>query len=196
METYFGHVRTPADAIKLLEACRIGLLPRLQRRLSEKERQSIKPGSVFVWDKRETGMHNWTDGKSWSETKGTGGFRTYCETKGKPGSLMKQSFSITIPSGQLLHLISYYAQHYANSDELPQPTTDPKLRHAVPTKDIYPDFTFQEQWSIELDFPPTSSPQQKAFSCIECQKDFDRQDDLNRHSELSTRPVVFLLIKF
>ncbi|KAJ5240163.1 hypothetical protein N7468_004782 [Penicillium chermesinum] len=27
METYFGHVRTPADAIILFEACRIGLLP-------------------------------------------------------------------------------------------------------------------------------------------------------------------------
>lgn len=48
METYNGHVRTPADAIILFEACRLGLLPRVQRRLSEKERQSIKSGSVFV----------------------------------------------------------------------------------------------------------------------------------------------------
>ena len=50
METYTGHVRTPADAIILFEACRLGLLPRVQRRLSEKERQNIKSGSVFVWD--------------------------------------------------------------------------------------------------------------------------------------------------
>ena len=56
METYNGHVRTPADAILLFEACRLGLLPRVQRRLSEKERQSIKSGSVFVWDEREAGM--------------------------------------------------------------------------------------------------------------------------------------------
>ena len=55
METYRGCVRTPADAIKLFEACRIGLLPRVQRRLSEKERQSIRSGSIFVWDEREAG---------------------------------------------------------------------------------------------------------------------------------------------
>src|SRR5207302_639160 len=53
METYHGHVRSPADAIILFEACRLGLLPRVQRRLSEKERQNIKSGSVFVWDERE-----------------------------------------------------------------------------------------------------------------------------------------------
>ena len=53
MDTYYGHIRSPADAIKLFEACRLGLFPRVQRRLSEKERQSIKSGSVFVWDERE-----------------------------------------------------------------------------------------------------------------------------------------------
>lgn len=56
METYYGHVRTPADAIILFEACRLGLLPRVQGRLSEKERQSIRSGSVFVWDEHEAGM--------------------------------------------------------------------------------------------------------------------------------------------
>lgn len=43
METYYGHVRTPADAIILFEACRIGLLPQLQRPLFKEERQSIGP---------------------------------------------------------------------------------------------------------------------------------------------------------
>ncbi|KAF2726139.1 hypothetical protein K431DRAFT_280158 [Polychaeton citri CBS 116435] len=56
METYHGHVRTPVDAIFFFEACRIGLLPRVQRRLSEKERQSIKSGSVFVWYESEARM--------------------------------------------------------------------------------------------------------------------------------------------
>ena len=74
METYHGHVRTPNDAILLFEACRIGLLPRVQRRLSEKERQQIKSGSVFVWDEREAGMRRWTDGKSWSASRVSGSF--------------------------------------------------------------------------------------------------------------------------
>ena len=85
METYIGHVRTPADAILLFEACRLGLLPRVQRRLSEKERQSIKSGSVFVWDEREAGMRRWTDGKSWSASRVSGSFLTYREMEGKRG---------------------------------------------------------------------------------------------------------------
>ena len=85
METYYGHVRTPADAIILFEACRIGLLPRVQRRLSEKERQSIRSGSVFVWDEREAGMRRWTDGKGWSASRVSGSFLTYREMEGKRG---------------------------------------------------------------------------------------------------------------
>lgn len=85
METYSGHVRTPSDAIILFEACRIGLLPRVQRRLSEKERQSIKSGSVFVWDEHEAGMRRWTDGKSWSASRVSGSFLTYREMEGKRG---------------------------------------------------------------------------------------------------------------
>jgi hypothetical protein len=86
METYQGHVRTPQDAIILFEACRIGLLPRVQRRLSEKERQLIKSGSVFVWDEREAGMRRWTDGKSWSASRVSGSFLTYREMEGKRGA--------------------------------------------------------------------------------------------------------------
>ncbi|KAG8665269.1 Gluconate transport-inducing protein [Fusarium poae] len=85
METYRGYVQTPADAIRLLEACRLGVLPRLQRRLSGKERQSIRSGSVFVWDERETGMRRWTDGKSWSASRIAGGFLIYRELKAKRG---------------------------------------------------------------------------------------------------------------
>src|SRR5271169_1107954 len=85
METYYGHVRTPNDAILLFEACRLGVLQRVQRRLSEKERASIRSGSVFVWDEREAGMRRWTDGKSWSASRVSGSFLTYREMEGKRG---------------------------------------------------------------------------------------------------------------
>ena len=85
METYNGHVSSPGDAIILFEACRLGILPRVQRRLSEKERQSIRTGSVFVWDEREAGMRRWTDGKSWSASRVSGSFLTYREMEGKRG---------------------------------------------------------------------------------------------------------------
>ncbi|KUI72354.1 cAMP-independent regulatory protein pac2 [Cytospora mali] len=182
METYHGLVRTPADAIKLFEACRVGLLPRVQRRLSEKERQSIRSGSVFVWDEREAGMRRWTDGKSWSASRVSGSFLTYREMEGKRGGgfgtsrrsagktpdsgggsdvdpddgepdgyrykadgLMKQSFSITTSQGQHLHLISYYSRPHPNEPELPQPSTDPSLRHIVPVKGMYPESSMNEQ---------------------------------------------------
>ena len=174
METYIGHVRTPADAIVLFEACRIGLLPRVQRRLSEKERQSIKPGSVFVWDEREAGMRRWTDGKSWSASRVSGSFLTYREMEGKrggngdktsregsnndgdsdggpdgyrykPDGLIKQSFSITTNGSQHLHLISYYSRSMTAMQSLLQPTTDSQLRHIRPEKGLYPESTVHEQ---------------------------------------------------
>ncbi|KAM7220720.1 Gti1/Pac2 family domain containing protein [Rhypophila decipiens] len=86
LETYHGSVKTPADAIKLFEACRIGMLPRVQRRLSEKERGLITSGSVFVWDEKEAGMRRWTDGKSWSASRVSGSFLTYREMEGKRSS--------------------------------------------------------------------------------------------------------------
>jgi Gti1/Pac2 family transcription factor len=180
METYHGYVRTPADAIKLFEACRLGLLPRVQRRLSEKERQSIRSGSVFVWDEREAGMRRWTDGKSWSASRVSGSFLTYREMEGKRGSgfgnsrrsngrtpdsgrlsdedpdgepegyrykadgLMKQSFSITTSQGQHLHLISYYSRPHPGAPDLPQPSTDPTLRHIVPAKGMYPESSLHD----------------------------------------------------
>ncbi|KAI0015773.1 Gti1/Pac2 family-domain-containing protein [Xylariomycetidae sp. FL0641] len=181
METYHGLVRTPADAIKLFEACRLGLLPRVQRRLSEKERQSIRSGSVFVWDEREAGMRRWTDGKSWSASRVSGSFLTYREMEGKRGSgfggtsrrgngrtpengrlsdedqdgepegyrykadgLMKQSFSITTQQGQHLHLISYYSRPQPGAPDLPQPSTDPQLRHIVPAKGMYPETSLHD----------------------------------------------------
>lgn len=97
METYNGLVRTPTDAIILFEACRLGLLPRVQRRLSEKERQSIRSGSVFVWDEREAGMRRWTDGKSWSASRVSGSFLTYREMEGKRGS---SSFGSSTPGNR------------------------------------------------------------------------------------------------
>ena len=52
METYYGHVRTPADAIILFEACRIGLLPRVVavslRALRPEEARHLRVGEVTM----------------------------------------------------------------------------------------------------------------------------------------------------
>ncbi|KAH8586735.1 Gti1/Pac2 family-domain-containing protein [Bisporella sp. PMI_857] len=177
METYRGHLRTPADAIKLFEACRLGLLPRLQRRLSQKERQSISSGSVFVWDEREAGMRRWTDGgefappsvrRSQGKTPESGrGSDEDRDMDGeepdrhkyKPDGLMKQSFSITTSNRQHLHLISYYSRPHANAPDLPRPTTDPQLRHIVPVKGMYPEATVHKSSGPAVTRTPTQSPE-------------------------------------
>ena len=85
MTTYHGRIRTAADAIILLEACRLGLLPQVRRRLSEKDRHSVKSGAVFAWDERESGIRRWTDGKLWSASRVSGPFLIYREMEGKRG---------------------------------------------------------------------------------------------------------------
>ncbi|KAL0632432.1 Gluconate transport-inducing protein [Maublancomyces gigas] len=138
METYNGCVWSPHDALVLFEACRIGLLPRVQRRLSLEEVQNIKPGSIFVWEEGETTIKKWTDWKYWSVSRVVGSFFVCMEMeslresmnipgeyRSKPDGLMKQSFSY-----QTLHLISYYASSDPSSPNLMQPTQDPALKQA------------------------------------------------------------------
>lgn len=182
METYHGHVRTPIDAIILFEACRQGILNRVQRRLSDKERLAITSGSVFVWDEREAGMRRWTDGKSWSASRVSGSFLTYREMEGKRSDnvddedsnkqdtddsasgdgyrykqdgLMKQSFSIETTDGCKLHLISYYSRAHITSDKLMQPSNDPNLKHIQIPSGVYPDSTpSMDSHHIHSGMPP------------------------------------------
>lgn len=54
-ETFHGFIETTQDVLLVFEGCRRGLLPRICRRLQEKERRMIQSGSVFVFDERESG---------------------------------------------------------------------------------------------------------------------------------------------
>lgn len=60
-ETFHGYVETTQDVLLIFEGCRRGLLPRICRRLQEKERKMIRSGSVFVFDERESGtvLNTW-----------------------------------------------------------------------------------------------------------------------------------------
>ncbi|KAF7724896.1 hypothetical protein EC973_000555 [Apophysomyces ossiformis] len=150
METYFGYIKTPQDALLILEGCRRGRLWRIDRRLSSKERQRIQSGSVFVFDEREAGMRRWTDGRTWSPSRVLGSFLTYreLETKRprrfplhctyKPNGLIKQSFSICTATNQKIHLISYYTKVDALTNTLRRPSADPTLNDIVIPKGLYP----------------------------------------------------------
>ncbi|KAJ2617449.1 Gluconate transport-inducing protein [Coemansia sp. RSA 1365] len=82
-ETYHGFIDTAYDALLVFEACNSGLLPKVQRRFSDRERQTIRSGAVYVWDEEETGMRRWTDGRTWSPSRVHGCFLIYYELEGR-----------------------------------------------------------------------------------------------------------------
>jgi hypothetical protein len=55
IETFNGFVETTQDALLIFEACRRNILPKIARRLLEKERKLVRSGSVFVFDQKESG---------------------------------------------------------------------------------------------------------------------------------------------
>ncbi|RKP25784.1 gluconate transport inducer 1/Pac2, partial [Syncephalis pseudoplumigaleata] len=79
METYFGYIETVQDALLIFESCRIGALPRVHRRLNERERRWLRSGSVYVWDEEESDVRRWTDGRLWSPSRIRGRFLVYRE---------------------------------------------------------------------------------------------------------------------
>ncbi|KAJ2006933.1 Gluconate transport-inducing protein, partial [Coemansia thaxteri] len=82
-ETYHGFIDTAHDALIIFEACNKGILPRVQRRFSDRERRTIRSGAVYVWDEEETGMRRWTDGRTWSPSRVHGCFLIYYELEGR-----------------------------------------------------------------------------------------------------------------
>lgn len=112
-ETYHGLILTLQDALLVLEATRLNILPKVKRRLNDTERKNITAGSVFAWNETECGMKRWTDGKTWLASKVKGPFLTYQENdltrNVLPNGLIKQSFSLTTKQNEKFHLIAYYS---------------------------------------------------------------------------------------
>lgn len=49
----FADLRFSWRSIYILEAVRLGLVPRVTRRLTGHERSTIRPGTVWVWEEGE-----------------------------------------------------------------------------------------------------------------------------------------------
>lgn len=54
-ETFHGFIESTTDTLLVFEACRQGILPKINRRLQERERGAVKSGTVFVFDEKESG---------------------------------------------------------------------------------------------------------------------------------------------
>ncbi|KAJ3335811.1 hypothetical protein HDU93_004383 [Gonapodya sp. JEL0774] len=153
-------LKTTNDALLLFEACRLNLLKRVQRRLSEAERQQcIRSGAVFVWDEEESGIRRWTDGKAWSASRIHGSFLLYKEVQNKPkgrvragphslgvdpyileGGLVKKALSICTGDNKRQHLVSYYSVEDLRDGRIRTPSEVSHLAGiAIPTE-MYPEF--------------------------------------------------------
>ncbi|EOR04117.1 cAMP-independent regulatory protein pac2 [Wallemia ichthyophaga EXF-994] len=80
MDNHKLFIGSTYDGLLVLEASRLGLLPRVTRRLKESERRLVQSGSVFVFDEHESGIKRWTDGLIWSPSRILGNFLIYRET--------------------------------------------------------------------------------------------------------------------
>ncbi|KAJ1933627.1 Gluconate transport-inducing protein [Linderina macrospora] len=147
METYRGCIETTDDALLIFEACRLGMLQRVSRRLVEDERNCIQSGSVYVWDESESGIRRWTDGKRWSPSRVNGCFLIYTELEPKtstsspssrPG-LVKKALSLFTAHASKLHLVCYYNKEDLNSGKLMTPSQDPLLCKLPIPRSLYPD---------------------------------------------------------
>ncbi|ODO09405.1 hypothetical protein I350_03005 [Cryptococcus amylolentus CBS 6273] len=138
-------LKSPVDAIHILEAVRLGIVPRVTRRLTGHERSLIRPGTVWVWEEEETNMRRWTDGRRWGASRvGNGGFLVYNESleslspphaggdmpygdpyyqipPRRPDSLVKQTYSTSMThpvTGKVkkFHVVAYASKHNPGGD--------------------------------------------------------------------------------
>ncbi|KAI0342924.1 hypothetical protein BDW22DRAFT_1330010 [Trametopsis cervina] len=148
---FCGFVETTADALRLIQAARCGLVPRITRRLNELERRSmIRSGAVFVFSVEESGIKRWTDGYTWTPSRISGNFLVYREvveranrnvypTSGaddmhraeghgtlKIQGLIKKTITVKI-GGSDHHLICYYTHDDVRSGRLQRPTMIPSI---------------------------------------------------------------------
>ncbi|KAL7419986.1 Global transcription regulator sge1 [Cryptotrichosporon argae] len=90
-----GMINNTHDALLVFEAARRGMIPRVTRRLIDRERAMVQSGAVFVFDEHESGIKRWTDGLLWSPSRILGNFLIYRETlkdaKGERESPKKKS---------------------------------------------------------------------------------------------------------
>ncbi|RXK37296.1 hypothetical protein M231_05438 [Tremella mesenterica] len=96
-----GYIETTFDALLVFEAARRGMIPRVTRRLIERERGMVQSGAVFVFDEHESGIKRWTDGLIWSPSRILGNFLVYRETDKRanpPPTPMSNNANSTSPS--------------------------------------------------------------------------------------------------
>lgn len=69
-------IRNADDALKVFYAVHTGVLPLVTRRLNEAERDALRPGCVYVWEKDDAAapstaprLQRFTEGRKWGPSR-------------------------------------------------------------------------------------------------------------------------------
>ncbi|KAI8994480.1 Gti1/Pac2 family-domain-containing protein [Pilobolus umbonatus] len=97
-KTFHGFIENTHDTLLIIEACRNKMLPTINRRLIERERATIKSGTIIVFDESESGIKRWTDGFLWSPSRILGNFLVYRELASRENRKIEDDSSALIKS--------------------------------------------------------------------------------------------------
>lgn len=139
------HIRSADDAHKVFYAVQLGLLPKIEKRLDAHERQALRPGDVYVWEKKgptgdafSVGMERFTEGKSWTASRVREDFLMYFEnvkkTKGRGGQRAKASENMIVRPGEHDQFIKQTYSVYRNDPEGDPQADSPDEKPKEPRK--------------------------------------------------------------
>ncbi|KAI8854236.1 Gti1/Pac2 family-domain-containing protein, partial [Chytridium lagenaria] len=79
IETFYGFISSPVDALHVVQACRQGQLKALNERPKTHDRNAVRSGSIIVFDESGSRMRRWRDGMKWTPSRISGPFLIYRE---------------------------------------------------------------------------------------------------------------------
>ncbi|KAJ7286146.1 Gti1/Pac2 family-domain-containing protein [Mycena rebaudengoi] len=141
---FYGNIETTVDALRIVHAASLGIVPRVQHRLDRLEQKShIVSGATFVYQTHES------DGLSWSPSHVDGNFLVYNQVdrpdKRAPdlepsvpltGGLRKRTLSVELEE-ILYHLVTYSTRNDLNLDRLKRPSSFPELMALRPPPELF-----------------------------------------------------------
>ncbi|ELA41630.1 uncharacterized protein VICG_01378 [Vittaforma corneae ATCC 50505] len=102
-ESYYGCIHSETECKSLIEKAKKGEILTVKKRLNQREKTLIRPGSVFVYTEEESNVKRWTDKKEWSPSRVQGCFLVYKELHGQ---LMKKTYASSQNDG-IYHVVAY-----------------------------------------------------------------------------------------
>ncbi|KAM0680959.1 Global transcription regulator sge1 [Glugoides intestinalis] len=102
-ESCYCCVHSEADCKDIIDKTKQGVVKMVKRRLNEREKGLIRPGSVFVYNEMESGIKRWTDKKEWTPSRVQGCFLVYKELR---GPLFKKTYTSKNSNG-IYHVVAY-----------------------------------------------------------------------------------------